>query len=255
MNINIELPVAKIILEIADADCFVNWDLAEEIREACRAISETENIRLLLITISGKSSGAWAGEMPKEPVSRPLDNRLSSLAQHRVADSVAALAVPVVVAISGDALDHALELALAADLRIARSDTRFGLTHLNRGTLPWDGGIQRLTRLVGPGWTRDLLLTSRVIDAGQALAIGLVNQVAEPDNFDRTVQELVERIIASGPIAASFVKEAVNQGMDLTLEQGLRLETDLNVILHSTSDRQEGLRSFTERRAPKFSGS
>ena len=255
MNINIETPVAKIILDIAEADCFVNGDLAEDLRNACRVTSESENIHLLLITMAGKSSGECDAKISEKAASTRLDDRLSWLAQHRVADSVAALAIPVVVAINGDALDHVLELALAADLRIAHGDAHFGLTYLNRGTLPWDGGIQRLNRLVGSGWTRDLLLTGRVIDSGQALAIGLVNQVAEPADFELAVQELIDRITASGPIAARYAKEAVNQGMNLTLEQGLRLETDLNVILQSTSDRREGLRSFTERRGPKYAGS
>ena len=207
MKINIETPVTKIILDIADADCFVHGDLAEELRDACRVASEAENIHLLLISIEGKSSGEWGPEMPEKPASTPLDDRLSWLAQHRVANSVAALAIPVVVAIRGDALDRVLELALAADLRIAHGDAHFGLTYLNRGTLPWDGGIQRLSRLVGSGCTRDLLLTGRVIDAGQALAIGFVNQVVEPANFELAVQELIERIIASGPIAARYARK------------------------------------------------
>lgn len=261
MNFYIEAPVAKLAVDITDADCFVNGDMAQELREACRAAAEAEDIRLLLVTLTGNPLGKCRTEtlqhlaVAPHLADAPMDARLLWMSQHRVADSISALRMPVVVAINGNALDHVLELALAADLRIARSDSHFGLTHLSRGALPWDGGIQRLTRLVGPGWTRDLLLTSRIIDAEQALAIGMVNRVAEPADFDEAVQALVDSIIAGGPIAAQFAKETVNQGMDLTLEQGLRLEADLNVILQSTSDRQEGLQSFTQRRAPKYSGS
>ncbi len=242
------------MLDLPDSTYCIDENMAEDLREACRYADELDDVRLLLITGTGDVFSGRGTVMPKGVVAAPVGDRAAWFAQHRVADAIAAVRVPVIMAINGDALDHGLELALAGDLRIARSDVHFGLTHLANGTLPWDGGIQRLTRLVGPGWTRDLLLTSRVIDAEQALAIGLVNRVSDSGNFDQAVQELTDSIIAAGPIAAQYTKETVNQGMDLTLEQGLRLEADLNVILQSTSDRREGLQSFAARRRPNYSG-
>ena len=126
-----------------------------------------------------------------------------------------------------------------------------GLTQEN---FPWDGATQRLPRLVGPARAKDLILTGRTIDAREALEIGLVNRVVEqPDQLAEQAGELAQAIASGGPIAARYAKEAVQKGMDLTLGQGLALEADLNVILQSTGDREEGIKSFLERRPPKFS--
>lgn len=174
--------------------------------------------------------------------------------QLQVASSLAALPIPVIVAVNGDALDHGLELALAGDLRVAATNANFGLTDLSRGVLPWDGGTQRLPRLVGPAWALDMVLTSRVIDATEALAIGLVNRVVEGDQLLAEVHQMADAIVAGGPIAARYAKEAVQKGIDLALPQGLGLEADLNVILQSTADRAEGIESFLQRRDPRYTG-
>jgi enoyl-CoA hydratase/carnithine racemase len=171
-----------------------------------------------------------------------------------VASSIAALEIPVIVAVNGDALDHGLELALAGDLRLTSAGARFGLTGLARGSFPWDGGTQRLPRLVGPAWAKDMIFTGRIIDAAEALRLGLVNQVVEADRLPQAAHELAERILAGGPIATRYAKEGIQTGMELSLAQGLRLEADLNILLQSTADRAEGIKSFLARRAPRFTG-
>jgi enoyl-CoA hydratase/carnithine racemase len=107
---------------------------------------------------------------------------------------------------------------------------------------------------VGPAWAQDLLLTARIIDAQQALALGLVNRVVAADQLLTETRKLADDVATGGPIAARYAKEAVIKGMDLTLHQGLRLEADLNIILQSTADRAEGLQSFLQRRRPRFIG-
>jgi enoyl-CoA hydratase/carnithine racemase len=172
-----------------------------------------------------------------------------------VASAVAELPVPVIVALNGDATDHGLELALAGDLRLAVTGAHMGFSPLSRGMFPWDGGTQRLPRLVGPSWARDMLLTGRMVDAAEAYFIGLVNRVAASvDHLRQITAELAGLVSAGGPLSARYVKEAISKGMDLTLAQGLHLETDLNVILQSTTDRAEGINSFLEKRSPKFTG-
>ena len=230
--------------------------MAEEIRLVCRVIGEDDALAVTVITGSGKSfsvGGSFPGD--DSAASRGAEAAGEWLERHRVADAVASLPVPVLVALNGDALDHGLELALAGDLRIACDGARLGLTQVSGGIMPWDGGTQRLPRLVGPGWARDLVLTGRTIDAGQALAIGLVNRVEPPELLASSVEETVQGILAGGPIAARYAKEAVKKGADLTLAQGLGLEADLNVILQSTKDRAEGIQSFIQRRPPRFTGS
>ncbi|PKB83339.1 MAG: hypothetical protein BZY88_02300 [SAR202 cluster bacterium Io17-Chloro-G9] len=245
-----EHPVATVRLATGEASNRIHAGLAAELREACWMVNEDEDVHLLILAASGDVFSVGLEKMPEE-----TSSGLDRLEQLQVASTLAALPIPVLVAVNGDALDQGLELALAGDIRVAASNARFGLTGLSRGVLPWDGGTQRLPRLVGQAWARDMILTSRIIDAHQALALGLVNRVVEPDQLMSEVRQLGDGILAGGTIAARYAKEAVWKGMDLSLGQGLGLEADLNVILQSTSDRAEGIQSFLERRQPKFTGS
>lgn len=244
-----EHPVATLTLANAGSGNRIDAVLAAELREACRAVMDDEDIHLLILTGSGEVFSV--GRETKQEDSAP---GLDWMVQLQVASTLAALPIPILVAVNGDALDHGLELALAGDLRVAASNARLGLTDLSRGVLPWDGGTQRLPRLVGQAWARDMILTSRVIDAHQALALGLVNRVVEADRLMAEVRQLADTILMGGPIAARYAKEALRKGMDLSLGQGLGLEADLNVILQSTSDRAEGIQSFLQKRQPKFTG-
>ena len=236
----------------------IDQTLAAELRQVCREIREDSEVNLVLFTGSGECFSVGSLPVPQEIATGTAADKQQWIASLRVADSVAALPMPVVMALNGDALDHGLELALAGDIRLADENARFGLTGLASGSLPgslpWDGGTQRLPRLVGPAWAQDLILTGRVLDARQALELGLVNRVTAPGQTLAEARELAEQILRGGPLAARYVKETVYQGMDLTLQQGLALEADLNIILHSTQDRAEGLASFAEKRPPRYSG-
>jgi len=232
----------------------VDAAMAEGLRDVCRAIAQDDSVRLVVITGKG---GVFSVGRPTPPDRRHSvgpDGALEWIYRHQVASAVAELPVPVIAAVNGDALDQGLELALAADLRIAAADARFGFDTLGQGAIPWDGGTQRLPRLIGSAWALDMILTGRTIDANQAFAVGLVNRVVPAHQLLDETRKLAESVLAGAPIAARYAKEAVHKGMDLSLDQGLRLEADLNILLHGTSDRAEGLHSFLERRNPEFSG-
>ena len=208
--------------------------MSNGLSSAYESIRENDSLQLLILTATGKvfsvdkignSSGASAKQL-------------------------STLALPVLVALHGDATGSGLELALAGDLRVCVPSAKFSFPGLERGAMTKDGGTQRLPRLVGPAWAKDMLLTGRSVDANEALSIGLVNRVSE--DITETIAELSAQITGGSPIGVRYAKEAVGKGIDLTLEQGLRLEADLNVILQSTSDRSEGLKSFLEKRPPKF---
>ena len=261
-------PMAKLTLSCPENGNLINAAMAAEIRQACQVIGEDDGLVLALLTGSGAcfSVGLDTGEdtagkhRPDEhdPAGSPdvaFSPDLHWIHDHQAASALASLPIPVIVAINGDAFDHGLELALAGDIRIAAQDARFGFTGLAQGVLPWDGGTQRLPRLVGTAWGRDMLLTGRVVDSTEALAMGLINRVAPREQLMAEAQRLAESIAAGGPVAARYVKEAVLKGMDLSLNQGLGLEADLNVLLHGTGDRAEGIRSFLDRSPPRFSGS
>lgn len=164
--------------------------------------------------------------------------------------ALAALRIPIVAWVDGDCHDEALELALAADIRLAGESAAFRMGHVREGGIPSHGGTQRLMRAVGRGQALRLLLTGETLDADEALRIGLVHDVADLED----AEELAAAIADAGPIAAQYVKEAIAASADLPLRDGMRLEADLSILLHSTADRAEGLRAFAEKRKPRFEG-
>ena len=164
------------------------------------------------------------------------------------------LSRPVIAAVKGEALSAGLELALACDVRICGESARFGLPETSLGLLPMAGGTQRLPRIVGRAKALQMILLGEVIDATEALRCGLVSRVVADDRVDDEALALAETIAARGPLAVRYAKEAVLRGMEMPLEQALRFETDLTVILQTTEDRAEGVRAFLEKREPHFKG-
>lgn len=233
--------VAHVTLNRPDAGNAVNQQLAQELEEVCTRISQDDDIYVVTVTGAGDAfcSGS-EGELENAPC--------------RPAAAIARIDRPVIAAINGDALGEGLEIALSCDIRLASSKARFGLTQVSRGRIPIDGGTQRLPRIVGRGKALELLLTGDMIAADEALEIGLVSRVVPPEALAEETGKLAEMVAAKGPIALRYLKEAVNKGMDMTLEQGLRLEADLYFLLHTTADRAEGIQAYLEKRPPKYKG-
>lgn len=168
--------------------------------------------------------------------------------------AIAALRVPVLCLLQGDALDAGLELAMACDLRLAVPRARLGLTQLARGRLPGHGGTQRLPRLVGRARALRMLLLAEALPARAAVEIGLVSRVLAARSLWPAGARLAMELAARGPIAQRLAKEALRAAFDLPLAEGLRLEGDLYVLLQSTQDRDEGIASFHDKRRPRFVG-
>ena len=221
-----------------------------ELADACLEARRDDGVWAVVLTGAGETF--CVGTDPEALGGAANDPGL--LSALRAAESVGHIEKPVVAALNGDALDQGLELALACDLRIASRSARYGLTQLERGSIPWDGGTQRLPRLIGQGRALEMLLASRRLSADEAWSMGLVNLVVEPAEVLSQAMDIASAIAGHGPIATRFVKEAVDKGLDLTLEQGLRLEADLSFLLQSTADRAEGIASFLERRRPDYRG-
>jgi len=171
-----------------------------------------------------------------------------------IPETISKFDLPVIAGIAGDAIGQGLELALACDIRIAGETSHFGLPQIKRGLIPWDGGTQRLSRLVGRAKALEMILTGEAIDALEAHRIGLINRVVPPRNLSEEVMGLAREMGAKSPISLRYAKEAICKGMDLTMEQGLRLEADLYFLMHTTKDRTEGIRAFQEKRRPRFEG-
>ena len=254
LTIGYKPPIAYITLNRPRASNRVNLIMAIEMRQLCQQLREQHDVYVAILT--GKGTVFCSGRESLSLARRARQGHApeSWLELHRAASALARIEIPTVAAINGDALDHGLEMALACDLRIATRGGTLGITDLARGVVPWDGGTQRLPRLVGRGRALEMLLTSRLIEAEEARRIGLVNMIVEPWDLKGAADKLALEIASGAPIPTRYAKEAVLKGMDMSLEQGLGLEADLSILLQSTADRAEGLRSFHEKREPKFSG-
>lgn len=225
--------------------------LSWELTQCCAEINPDEETRVILLSGSGEKSFSMGAELIKEmaAVDGKSPQKLQSLAE-----PMARLDRPIIAAIEGNATGPGLELALACDIRVAVETSHFGFPHIEAGLIPWDGGTQRLPRLVGKSKALEMILTGEMIDAQEAYRMGLVNRVVPPGELMKAVMDMAREVASKGPIALRYAKEAVNNGMDLTLNQGLRLEADLYFLLHTTRDRTEGITAFRERRTPKFEG-
>ena len=235
--------VAHLVLNRPKTGNAVNEQLAQELAELCQQVNQDEQV--VVVIISGAGPSFCIGS------DLELARALSLITPAR---AVAGIEKPVIAAINGEAMGLGLELALSCDLRIASEEVHLGLPQSSQGTIPWDGGSQRLPRIVGKARALELLLTSRTIDAAEALRIGLINKIVPAKNLLPETQALASQLATKGPIALKYAKEAVNKGLDLTMEQGLRLEADLYFLLHTTADRTEGVRAFLEKRTPRFKG-
>jgi len=223
--------------------------LTAELSDVCTAVASEKEVRAIIINweqdeFPAGTELAGFGSVSGEYETTPLS----------LTAAVVKLEIPVIASINGYAIGQALELVLACDIRIASETSYFAMPHIQTGMIPWDGGTQRLSRLVGKGKAIELILTAEMIDAQEAHRIGLVNRIVEAKELLSAVTEMAHAVAAKGPIALRYAKEAVLQGLDMTLEQGLRLEADLYFILHTTRDRTEGIKAFQKKRKAKYKG-
>ena len=241
--------VAMVTLNRPDSRNAITTQMVAELQDIRNEISRDNDIRVVIITGNETfCTGTDAGELSLS------ENKAELMGQLSVSSLVAGLDRPTIAAINGEAFGQGLELALACDLRICTETARFAMNHMASGDIPWDGGTQRLSRVVGRCKAMEMILTGDVIDAREAHRIGLVNKVVPPQEIMAVVMDMAQEIASRGPIGLRYAKEAVLKGMDLTLEQGLRLEADLYFLLHTTRDRTEGMRAFQEKRSPRFEG-
>lgn len=161
---------------------------------------------------------------------------------------------PTIAAINGYCLAGGLELALCCDIRVAAEHATFGLPEPKRAIIPGAGGTQRLPRAVPLAFAMELLLTGERFDAQTALRFGLVSRVVPADQLMATVNEIARKILECGPLAVRYVKQAALQGLSMTLEDGLRLESELVGAVFRSEDAREGPTAFAEKRKPQYRG-
>jgi enoyl-CoA hydratase/carnithine racemase len=219
-------------------------DVCAGLVEACEAIDTDDAVRVVVMAGAGRAlCRGLPADVGWPPSTWP--------------DGVGALARctrPVIGCVTGEVQGWGVALALACDLRVAASTAVLRLPEASAGRLAGGGVTQRLTRIVGPSRALDLLLLGTEVSARTALAWGLVSRVVAPARVHGTAERLARELSARGPLALRLAKETVVRALDLPLDDGVRLEHDLYVLMQTTADRTEGITAFRARRPPRFTG-
>lgn len=247
-------PLARVTIDRTEKLNALNRETLQELDEAFRKIGEDPRIGAVILTGAGTKAfvaGADIGELAQQT---PLEGRRYALFGQAVFSRIETLGKPVLAAVNGYALGGGCEIALACTLRIASSSARFGQPEVNLGIIPGYGGTQRLARLVGRGKAQELILTGDMIDAAEALRIGLVNRVVPPEDLLPQTEALAGTLLSRGPLAIRYALEAIHRGLDMPPEEGLAFEATLFSLLCSSEDMKEGTRAFLEKRKPVFKG-
>src|SRR5262245_2171176 len=231
----------------------LNQATRDEIVHALSVLEESPDSRVLVITGSGDKAFI-AGADISEFEGRTAITQREAMKGLRIFSVIEEFPKPVIAMINGFCLGGGLELALACDIRIASDNAKLGQPEINLGIIPGGGGTQRLTRLVGEGKSMELILTGDFIDAAEAKAIGLVNDVVSAAELPSRVRALASRIAERSPIAPRMAKEAVKTAARMNLREGLDRETDLFSLTFGSEDKAEGVRAFLEKRKPNFKG-
>jgi enoyl-CoA hydratase/carnithine racemase len=215
---------------------------------------ETDSRCVVITSFSHKVFSAGADLKERQSMTQGEAEEFVTLLRNTM-ERVAKLEVPVIAAIEGVALGGGLELALAADLRVASSNATFGLPETTLAIVPGAGGTQRLPRLVGVSTAKDLIWTGRRIQGEEAFQYGLVDKVVQPGEATSVAFHLAQQIAANGPVAIRASKEAIDRGLAFTnMKDALEIERQCYAKVLPTEDRLEGLTAFAEGRTPEYKG-
>lgn len=249
---SVEDGVGTITINRPDSRNALNTQVLGDFRAALAEFRHDDSVGVVVFTGVGDRSfaaGADIGEMRE----RTMLDVLSSTMQG-VYDEIEVYEKPTIAAVNGYALGGGCELAMACDIRIASENARFGLPEVALSIIPAAGGTQRLARLVGKGKAIEMILTGRMIDAEEALGIGLVTHVTSSEALAEAARETADLILKKGPLAVRLAKLAIHTGFDTDQKAGLVIERLAQAVLFETEDKQEGATAFLEKRDPEFKG-
>ena len=231
----------------------LNSQVLDELDKTLDGVNLDE-VRCLILTGAGSKSFVAGADIGEMSTLTKAEGEAFGKKGNDVFRKLETFPIPVIAAVNGYALGGGNEIAMACDIRIASTKAIFGQPEVNLGIMPCFGGTQRLTRLVGAGIAKELMFTARNVTAEEAYRIGLVNKVVEPAELLDAAKEMMNVILTKSPLGVAACKVAANKGGDLSIADGLNLEADLNGLLFSTADKNEGVGAFIEKRAAKFTG-
>jgi methylglutaconyl-CoA hydratase len=246
--------VARLILNRPEASNALSRALVAALRAEVAALAATPGVTALVLAGAG-GKAFCAGADLKERLgmgreqTRAFLDELGALVQ-----AIETFPAPVIAVLTGATLGGGLELALAADLRLADDSATLGLAEVRLGIIPGAGGTQRLARLCGVAVAKELILTGRRIDAATALRLGLVGRVVPRAELDTVLADLCAELAQCGPLAQAQAKRAIDQGFGRPMPEALAIERTCYEAVLDSADRDEGLRAFAEKRPPRFRG-
>lgn len=246
--------VATVTVNRPDKLNALNDQVMAELGDAAERITTAPEIRGAIITGAGAKAfiaGADIGDLSRQG---PFDGKARAMRGQGVLRRLETCGKPVIAAVNGYALGGGCELAMACHLRLASDTAKFGQPEVKLGIAPGYGGTQRLPRLVGKGIALHLILSGEMIDAQEAYRIGLVNKVVPAADLLAESEKVLRGILAMAPLAIRLCLEAVDQGLEMTLDEGLLLEANHFGLLAATHDMKEGTAAFLEKRPARFEG-
>jgi len=246
--------VALVTLDRPDALNALNRALLTELRDRLAEVAEDAEVRAVVLTGAGDRAFAAGADIKEmEPMSVDEARAWGALG-HECGRLLETMPKPTIAAVNGFALGGGCELALACDVRYASANARLGQPEANIGIIPGWGGTQRLARAVGIGMAKELIYSGRMVDAEEALRIGLVNAVFPPEEVLERALELAGSLAAKSPLVLAAAKELANRSLQGDLDAALDDEAERFAQLFGSEDQKEGMRAFVEKREPRFTG-
>jgi enoyl-CoA hydratase len=247
--------VRTIIVNRPDKLNALNRDTLNELTLAFAQAAQDDAVRVVVLTGAGEKAFVAGADIAEMNGYTPVQAQAFSRAGQRLMSSIERLGKPVIARIQGFALGGGMELAMACHLRVASEKAKFGQPEINLGLIPGFGGTQRLLRLAGRGAALELCLTGAVINAQRAYELGLITRLVAPEALDEAVNTLADQLAVAAPLAAAGILDAVLQGGESAIDQGLEFETQGFALAFSTEDMREGTTAFLEKRKAEFKGS
>jgi enoyl-CoA hydratase len=226
----------------------------EELDAAFAVVAVDPATHGVILTGAGEKAFVAGADIAELATQSPVDGKARSLRGQRVLDRIERLGKPVIAAVNGFALGGGCELAMACHVRIASDNAKLGTPEVKLGIMCGYAGTQRLPRLVGKGRALEMLLTGEMVDAAEALRIGLVNRVVPREKLRAEAEGLMRKMLANGPVSLRFTLEAVNDGLETGFDEAERQEATLFGLICTTEDMKEGTKAFLEKRPARFQG-
>lgn len=252
LNTEIVEGIAMVTISRPKAMNALNTRFFNEMDQLVGEISQNKDVKVMIITGDGKAfvAGADIAEMVNK--NGEEGSAFSRLGQNTFS-SFGKMDIPVIAAINGFALGGGLELAMGCDFRIASTKAKFGQPEVSLGLIPGYAATQRLPRLTGMGDALYLLMTAEMIGADEALRIGLVQKIFEPESLMEETMKIARNIISKGPEAIKKIKNVVRQGMEMSFTDGEKLEAqEFGTLFGDGNQGKEGMTAFMEKRKPEW---